>query len=81
MFPGSDFDTAVTDTTNDWATVETMYDGTTPTAPGTADEDLCVERWTLSDTSVACVRMQGGATRNWDSGDTAEDIAFDYIEY
>ena len=75
--PASDYDITTADgTTDDWTLVDTAWDGT---ARGSGTQ-LCVEKWQLSTTAVACVKMSGKAKRVFASTD-ADDISFDYVDY
>ena len=73
MKPASAWDDETFDTTadDDWTITETTYDGAT-IGTGT---NLCKETWVLSNTSAACVKTVGGASRLFVTDDAdGEDI-------
>ena len=54
---------------------------TTDDVTATATTQICTELWKLTDTSIACVEMQGTVKRKFSTGDTTDDFILDYVDY
>jgi len=55
-----------------------VLDDPTETDRNAPDQDICKEKWYLSDTSMTCVEMEITVSRARNTGDTAHDIILDY---
>ena len=89
--PSSATDETVDTVTDNWTTLATEakhLDGSDP-VDGTKS-NLCKEQWTFSNTSVACVKVTGTASRDMTvsavtssnpTADTTEDFDIDFVDH
>ena len=52
-----------------------LFSGNSATAP---TDDLCTERWYLSESAITCVEIKATVMRKRNTGDTAHDINLTY---
>lgn len=61
-----------------WDDSSAVWDATDDIQPGDSN---CSELWKLTATMIACVEMQGDASRKFDTSDTVGDFILDYTTY